>query len=36
MGRHYADAEHLERVYTEMFDAVADDDSMDTLVDSQG
>jgi putative sterol carrier protein len=35
MGRHYPDAEHLERVYTEMFDAVADDDSMDTLVDSQ-
>ena len=35
MGRHYADADQLESVYTEMFDAVADDDSMTTLVDSQ-
>jgi putative sterol carrier protein len=35
MGRIYADAEQLERVYTTMFDAVADDDSMDTLVDTQ-
>ena len=35
MGRHYADAEQLESVYTTMFDAVADDDSMDTLVDAQ-
>jgi putative sterol carrier protein len=35
MGRIYDDAEQLERVYTTMFDAVADDDSMDTLVDAQ-
>jgi putative sterol carrier protein len=35
MGRHYADAAELESVYTEMFDAVADDDSMTTMVDSQ-
>jgi putative sterol carrier protein len=35
MGRTYTDAEQLERVYTSMFDAVADDDSMDTLVDAQ-
>ena len=35
MGRHYADADQLESVYTEMFDAVADDDSMTTMVDSQ-
>ena len=35
MGRTYTDAEQLERVYTTMFDAVADDDSMDTLVESQ-
>jgi putative sterol carrier protein len=35
MGRTYADAEQLERVYTTMFDAVADDDSMDTMVDAQ-
>ncbi len=35
MGRTYDDAEQLERVYTTMFDAVADDDSMDTLVDAQ-
>jgi putative sterol carrier protein len=35
MGRTYADAEQLEAVYTTMFDTVADDDSMDTLVDSQ-
>ena len=35
MGRHYADAAQLERVYTTMFDAVADDDSMGSLVDSQ-
>jgi putative sterol carrier protein len=35
MGRIYDDADQLERVYTTMFDAVADDDSMDTLVDAQ-
>jgi putative sterol carrier protein len=35
MGRIYTDAEQLERVYTTMFDAVADDDSMDTLVEAQ-
>jgi putative sterol carrier protein len=35
MGRIYTDAEQLEDVYTTMFDAVADDDSMDTLVASQ-
>jgi putative sterol carrier protein len=35
MGRTYTDAAQLERVYTTMFDAVADDDSMDTLVDAQ-
>jgi putative sterol carrier protein len=35
MGRTYADADQLEGVYTTMFDAVADDDSMDTLVASQ-
>jgi putative sterol carrier protein len=35
MGRYYADADHLESVYTTMFDAVADDDSMDTMVDAQ-
>lgn len=35
MGRTYDDAEQLERVYTTMFDAVADDDSMDTMVDAQ-
>ena len=35
MGRIYADAELLERVYTTMFEAVADDDSMDTMVDAQ-
>jgi putative sterol carrier protein len=35
MGRTYTDAEQLERVYTTMFDAVADDDSMDTMVDAQ-
>ena len=35
MGHHYADAEQLESVYTTMFDAVADDDSMDDLVAEQ-
>lgn len=35
MGRTYHDAEQLERVYTTMFDAIADDDSMDTMVDAQ-
>ena len=35
MGHHYADADQLENVYTTMFDAVADDDSMDGLVDAQ-
>jgi putative sterol carrier protein len=35
MGRIYSDAEQLEAVYTTMFEAVADDDSMDTMVDAQ-
>jgi hypothetical protein len=35
MGRVYADSEELEGVYTTMFDAVADDESMDSLVDAQ-
>ena len=35
MGHHYADADQLESVYTTMFDAVADDDSMDTMVEAQ-
>jgi putative sterol carrier protein len=35
VGRIYDDAGQLEDVYTTMFDAVADDDSMDTLVDAQ-
>ena len=35
MGRTYVDSEQLEQVYRTMFDAVADDDSMDTLVDAQ-
>mgnify|MGYP001825319804 FL=1 len=35
MGKIYADAEQLESVYTTMFDAVADDDSMSTMVDAQ-
>jgi putative sterol carrier protein len=35
MGKTYTDAEQLERVYTTMFDAVADDDSMDALVAAQ-
>ena len=35
MGRTYADADQLQRVYTAMFDAVADDDSMQTMVDDQ-
>ena len=35
MGRIYADSEELESVYTTMFDAVADDESMDSLVDAQ-
>lgn len=35
MGRTYTDSAQLEHVYTTMFDAVADDDSMDTLVDAQ-
>ena len=35
MGRHYADADQLESVYSAMFDAVADDDSMSTMVDAQ-
>jgi putative sterol carrier protein len=35
MGSIYADAEELESVYTTMFDAVADDDSMDDLVEAQ-
>jgi len=32
MSRIYADAEQLTEVYTAMFDAVADDDSIDDLV----
>ena len=35
MGSTYADRALLEHVYTTMFDTVADDDSMDTLVDAQ-
>jgi hypothetical protein len=35
MGKTYTDAEQLESVYTTMFDAVADDDSMDALVEAQ-
>jgi len=35
MGRIYADSEELEGVYTTMFDAVGDDESMDSLVDAQ-
>jgi putative sterol carrier protein len=35
MGRTYADAEQLERVYSAMFEAVADDDSMQRMVDDQ-
>lgn len=35
MGRTYRDADHLERVYTAMFDAVADDASMQTMIDDQ-
>jgi putative sterol carrier protein len=35
MGRIYADAEQLEQVYSTMFDAVAEDESMRTMVDSQ-
>ena len=35
MGRTYADSEQLEGVYSTMFDAVADDDSMSTMVDAQ-
>lgn len=35
MGRVYADADHLRRVYSTMFADVADDASMDTLVEQQ-
>jgi hypothetical protein len=35
MGRIHADAEQLERVYSTMFGAVAEDESMRTMVDSQ-
>lgn len=35
MSRTYADAEQLTEVYTTMFDAVADDDSIDDLVQQQ-
>ncbi len=35
MGHHYRDADQLESTYTTMFDQVADDDSMDALVDAQ-
>jgi putative sterol carrier protein len=35
MGRTYVHSAQLEHVYSTMFDAVADDDSMDTLVDAQ-
>jgi putative sterol carrier protein len=34
-GRTFADTDALVAVYTEMFDAIADDDSMDTLVEQQ-
>lgn len=35
MSRHYRDADQLTTVYTEMFDAVADDDSIDDLVEQR-
>ena len=35
MSRTYADSEQLTEVYTTMFDAVADDDSIDDLVEQQ-
>jgi putative sterol carrier protein len=35
MGNTYSDSAQLETVYTTMFDAVADDDSMDALVAAQ-
>jgi putative sterol carrier protein len=35
MGRIYADAEQLEQVYSAMFESVAEDASMRTMVDSQ-
>ena len=34
-GRRFVDTDALVDVYTEMFDAIADDDSMDTLVEQQ-
>jgi putative sterol carrier protein len=35
VGRTYSDAEHLQAVFSEMFDDVADDDAMDGLVAQQ-
>jgi len=35
VSRHYRDADQLTAVYTAMFDAVADDDSIDDLVAQQ-
>jgi putative sterol carrier protein len=35
MGRVYADADQLRAVYSAMFDQIADDDSMDALVEQQ-
>lgn len=35
MGRTYADADQLREVYTAMFDAVADDESIDDLVEQR-
>lgn len=35
MSRTYADTAQLESVYSSMFDRVADDESMDTLVNAQ-
>ena len=35
MSRTYADTAELETVYSSMFDRVADDESMDTLVNAQ-
>lgn len=35
MGRIYADAEQVREVFSELFDDVADDDGMDTLVAQQ-
>lgn len=35
MGRIYDDTDQLRTVFSEMFDEIADDDTMDALVDSQ-